>query len=95
LLVKEEKIIFIKNIFDSFLSIFALVNLNKGNKMKYSEIERKLRNAGCYFYRRGGSHDIWFSPITDKKFALSHHKSEEAPVGTVKSISNDSGVKLQ
>ena len=62
--------------------------------MKYSEIERKLRNAGCYFYRSGGNHQIWFSPITGRKFSLSHHKSEEAPIGTVKSISNASGVKL-
>ena len=62
--------------------------------MKYSEIERKLRNAGCYFYRSGGNHQIWFSPITERKFSLSHHKSEEAPTGTVKSISNESGVNL-
>ena len=63
--------------------------------MKYSEIERKLKKAGCYFYRSGGNHQIWFSPITNKKFALSHHKSEEAPIVTVKSISNNSGVKLR
>jgi predicted RNA binding protein YcfA (HicA-like mRNA interferase family) len=62
--------------------------------MKYSEIERKLINAGCYFYKRGGNHEIWFSPITEKKFSLSYHKSEEAPIGTIKSISNDSGVKI-
>jgi predicted RNA binding protein YcfA (HicA-like mRNA interferase family) len=62
--------------------------------MKYSEIERKLRDAGCYFYRRGGNHDIWFSPITRKSFSLSRHKSEEAPIGTVRSISFGSGVEL-
>jgi len=62
--------------------------------MKYSEIERKLKNAGCYCIYESGRHPEWFSPITGKEFYLSHHKSEEAKKGTVKSISRDSGVKL-
>lgn len=62
--------------------------------MKYSEVEKKLRKAGCYPLREGGNHPIWYSPITDKTFSLSRHKSEEAAFGTVKSISKLSGVKL-
>jgi len=62
--------------------------------MKYSEIERKLKNAGCYFFRSGGNHEIWFSPITGNQFSLSHHKSEEAKTGTKIHISKLSGVKL-
>ena len=62
--------------------------------MKYSEIERKLKNAGCYCIDESGRHPEWFSKITEKGFYLSHHKSEEAKIGTVKSISKDSGVKL-
>ncbi|MEY8887222.1 type II toxin-antitoxin system HicA family toxin [Klebsiella pneumoniae] len=27
--------------------------------------------AGCYFDRQGkGSHEIWFSPVTQKKFSV-------------------------
>lgn len=62
--------------------------------MKYSEVERKLAKAGCYYVRDGKKHPIWYSPITSKEFDLSHHKSEEVKLGTLKSISRDSGVKL-
>lgn len=62
--------------------------------MKYSEIERKLKKAGCYWVRDGSRHPIWFSPITRKEFELSYHLSQEAKFGTMKSISKDSGVKL-
>ncbi|MBW6536028.1 MAG: type II toxin-antitoxin system HicA family toxin [Mariniphaga sp.] len=62
--------------------------------MKYSEIEKKLKKAGCYWVRDGKKHPIWFSPITRLEFQLSHHKSQEAKFGTMKSISKDSGVNL-
>ncbi|HPW66955.1 MAG TPA: type II toxin-antitoxin system HicA family toxin [Salinivirgaceae bacterium] len=62
--------------------------------MKYSEIERKLAKAGCYWVRDGKKHPQWYSPITDSYFDLSYHKSEEAKYGTMKSISKISGVKL-
>ncbi len=63
-------------------------------KMKYSELEKKLKKAGCYQVRTGGQHPIWHSPITGRDFPTSHHKSEVAKTGTVKSISKQSGVKL-
>ena len=62
--------------------------------MKYSEIEKKLKKAGCYWVRDGKKHPWWYSPITDREFQLSQHKSQEAKFGTMKSISNDSGVNL-
>ncbi|WP_162342842.1 type II toxin-antitoxin system HicA family toxin [Cyclobacterium salsum] len=62
--------------------------------MKYSEVERKLKKQGCYFAFDGKKHPKWFSPITEKFFDLSHHKSQEVKKGTLKSISRDSGVKL-
>jgi len=62
--------------------------------MKYSEIERKLKDAGCYCIYEKGKHPKWFSPITEKEFCLSHHKSEEAKIGTIHSIRNKSGIKL-
>lgn len=62
--------------------------------MKYSEVERKLKKAGCYFVRDGKKHPIWFSPITGKEFQTSRHKSEEVRFGTLQSIVRDSGVKM-
>ena len=61
--------------------------------MKYSEIERKLKKAGCYFVY-DGDHPYWYSPLTGNIFPLSHYKSQEAKWGTMKAISKVSGVKL-
>jgi len=60
--------------------------------MKYSEVERKLRRAGCYFVLHGANHDWWFSSITNRRFQLPRHKNEEAKGKTLKSISEQSGV---
>jgi mRNA interferase HicA len=62
--------------------------------VKYAELERKVKKAGCYWVRNGKKHPIWYSPITGKEFDTSHHKSEEVKFGTLKSILRDSGVKL-
>jgi len=61
--------------------------------MKYSELERKLKKAGCYYLRDGKKHPWWYSPITKKEFQTSHHKSEEVKKGTLKSILTDAGLK--
>lgn len=62
--------------------------------MKYSELHKKLKKAGCYIIREGANHPIWFSPITEKKFATSRHESQEVATGTLKKISTQSGVEL-
>ena len=62
--------------------------------MKYSEIHRKLRDAGCHIIRYGSRHPIWESPITGKTFPTSNHDSEEAKKGTIAKISKLSGVQL-
>ncbi|HEX2256926.1 MAG TPA: type II toxin-antitoxin system HicA family toxin [Afifellaceae bacterium] len=37
----------------------------------YRELTRLLRDAGCSFVRQGkGSHEIWYSPITRRHFAI-------------------------
>ena len=47
--------------------------------MKYSELEKILREAGCYdTEKQANGHPVWYSPITDKKFRLSNHKSKES-----------------
>ncbi|OXA65570.1 toxin HicA [Flavobacterium aquidurense] len=61
--------------------------------MKYSELERKLKKAGCYWIKDGKKHPIWYSPTTEKEFQTSHHKSEEVKFGTLQSILRDSGLK--
>ena len=62
--------------------------------MKYSEIHRKLRKAGCVVENNGKRHPIWRSPLTGQLFETSYHESEEAKIGTLKDIEKRSGVKL-
>ena len=36
--------------------------------MKYSELHKKLREAGCYIVRQGGKTPIWFVQKKNKKY---------------------------
>lgn len=60
--------------------------------MKYSELERKLKNKGCIIVDQAGRHPVWYSPLSGKYFLTSHHKSEEVKPGTLKSILRDAGI---
>ncbi len=62
--------------------------------MKYSEIKKKLRKAGCYIHRQGSNHEWWYSPLTNSKFAVSRHNTEDAREGTKRAIEKQSGVTL-
>ena len=61
--------------------------------MKYSELEKRVKKAGCFWYRNGSRHPIWYSPKTKKYFQLSHHKSQEVKKGTLNKILKDAGLK--
>lgn len=61
--------------------------------MKYSELERKLKAAGCRISREGSSHTMWYSPITDQTFPVGRHKNEEVRKGTLKSILKAAGLE--
>lgn len=61
--------------------------------LRYSELEKMLRKAGCQINHEGGSHEIWYSPITGKQFTVSRHKTQEVPAGTLKSIKKAAGLK--
>ncbi|MFR8916401.1 MAG: type II toxin-antitoxin system HicA family toxin [Oscillospiraceae bacterium] len=61
--------------------------------MRYSELEKELRKAGCKIRREGASHSIWYSPITGKQFPVGRHRSEEVPTGTLKAIKRDAGLQ--
>jgi predicted RNA binding protein YcfA (HicA-like mRNA interferase family) len=71
-------------VFDIKTTIFA---------MKYSELEKRLRKAGCYLIDVNGRHPTWYSPITDREFQTSHHKSEEVKRKTLFNILKDAGIK--
>jgi predicted RNA binding protein YcfA (HicA-like mRNA interferase family) len=43
---------------------------------------------------QGSNHEIWFSPITGKRFPLPRHDSKELASGTKADIEEQSGVKL-
>ena len=75
------------------LALYLHGNSNE-RTMKYAELHRKLKKAGCY--ETGGTrngHPEWYSPITGKKFATSHHEQKEVATGTLKSILRDAGIK--
>lgn len=63
------------------------------DKMKYNELERKLKKLGCYDTgQQMAGHPIWHSPITGKDFKMSNHGSEEVATGTLKSIKRAAGL---
>lgn len=62
--------------------------------MKYSELERMLKKAGCYEIKKMNGHPLWYSPITKKFFKMSNHRRQEVATGTLKGIINDSGIKI-
>ena len=61
--------------------------------MKYSELERPLRKAGCTVYREGSNHTLWYSPITGEKFPVGRHSKEEVPIGTLRNIMKAAGLE--
>lgn len=41
--------------------------------MKRKELERKLRQVGCYIKREGSSHSLWINPKTGIVEAVPRH----------------------
>jgi mRNA interferase HicA len=41
--------------------------------MKRKELEKKLRQAGCYLKREGSSHSLWINPKTGVIEAVPRH----------------------
>lgn len=60
--------------------------------MKTQELLKILRKNDCSLLRHGSGHDIWFSPITNKQFAVPRHKAE-VKTGTMKNILKDAGIE--
>lgn len=66
--------------------------LKKGTPMKTQELLKLLKKNKCYVLRNGSRHDIWYSEITGKQFAIPRHKAE-IPTGTLNNILKDAGLK--
>lgn len=54
--------------------------------MKYNELIKQLRKAGCYVTRNGARHDLWYSPITGMEKAVPRHSTQEVKKGTLRAI---------
>ena len=61
--------------------------------MKGSELKRKLRKAGCCKVSEDTNHERWYSPITDRKFWIPRHDSQEIKPATLHSILKAAGLK--
>lgn len=61
--------------------------------MTYGELKRRLKKIGCHLEREGSRHEIWYSPITGKRFQLGRHNTEEVATGTLKNIKKESGLE--
>jgi len=48
--------------------------------MKRSDLERKLRIAGCYLKREGSSHSIWINPKTGAIETIPRHREIKEPL---------------
>ena len=44
--------------------------------MKTNELLKLLKKNGCSLIRHGSNHDIWYSSVTGKQFAVPRHKKE-------------------
>ncbi|WP_274289794.1 type II toxin-antitoxin system HicA family toxin [Prevotella corporis] len=53
--------------------------------MKRSELEKRLRDAGCVLSRNGSGHDKWINPKTGKFDWVPRH-SKEVATGTAHKI---------
>ncbi len=61
--------------------------------MKYGKLLAELSAKGCYRVRQGGNHEVWYSPITDKKFPLPRHgTAKEVPMPLEKKIRSQAGI---
>lgn len=41
--------------------------------MKRKDLEKRLRQAGCYLKREGGSQSLWINPVTGSVEAVPRH----------------------
>ena len=71
----------------------AIIISKRGHTLKYSELIKKLKRAGCTLIEHGKEHDKWYSPITGKTFRIPRHQTQDVKKGTLGSIMKDAGLK--
>ena len=50
----------------------------------YRQLTRLLKGAGCRFVRQGkGSHEFWFSPITNRHFPVPQNVTKVATANAI------------
>jgi predicted RNA binding protein YcfA (HicA-like mRNA interferase family) len=54
--------------------------------MKWSELEKKAREKGWYFFRHGKEHDIYAHAEKDYQIQIGRHKSKEIANGTFQKL---------
>lgn len=76
------------------LEFVSLPKLLISQLMKYNELEKKIKKAGCFDTgKQMAGHPIWHSPKTGKDFKMSNHGSEEVAIGTLNAILKAAGLK--
>lgn len=60
--------------------------------MKYNELYRKLKKAGCFKLHHGKRHDIWMNSRNGKTTEVPRHGTQEVPTGTLKTIYQELGL---
>jgi predicted RNA binding protein YcfA (HicA-like mRNA interferase family) len=60
--------------------------------MKTSELLKLFREHDITLVEYGKRHDLYYSPITGKKFPVPRHKAE-IKIGTLNSMLKDAGLK--
>lgn len=61
--------------------------------MKINELQRLLKQYGCYLVAHGKRHDRWYSPLSGSKFSVPRHESKEVPTGTLGTILKQAGIE--
>lgn len=61
--------------------------------MKWSELTRKLKQAGWQLTAHGKKHDEWRHPDKPYPLILPRHKGQEAKTGIANSILKQAGLK--
>lgn len=61
-------------------------------KLKKSELLKVFNKNKIEFIQHGKRHDIYYSPITNKKFPVPRHATEIA-TGTLKAIMKEAGLE--
>ncbi len=82
-------VLFVKRYSNEYLRSVNQAN----NDMKYNELERLLKKAGCFNTgEQQNGHPVWESPKTGKRFRMSNHGKQEVATGTLKAIMKAAGL---